>query len=578
MDVRKVGVLGGGQLGRMIAEAGHRLGIAVAILDPQGAESPAGQVVTPGLSVKGSFKEEQKIRELSKLCDLLTVEIEHVDCEALQKLVDSGTKVLPPPSTIKIIQDKFLQKEHLVAAGVPVPPYRAVVSKEDIKSCAADWGYPLMLKARKDAYDGRGNFAIKDASQIDEAWKTLGGANLYLEGWCAFEKELAVMVARNELGELVAYPVVETVQENNICHRVLCPALVPEEIRKRTIEVAKKAIAALPGAGIFGVELFYAPGEKNSVLLNEIAPRPHNSGHYTMEACGTDQFEMHLRSVLGLPMVGYELKVPCCLMQNVLGQDSLEKTLSQTKKAMGIAPVGIHWYNKPGEMKAGRKVGHWTLCAANLHLLASQLREIWGDDSDLHPAHDEESMLPLPKNQPLVGIIMGSDSDLPAMEPAAKMLQHFKVPFELSIVSAHRTPDRMFEYARTARERGLRVLIAGAGGAAHLPGMVAALTPLPVVGVPVKTSALSGVDSLHSIVQMPKGVPVATVAIGNAANAGLLAVRILGGGASDNALLSELEMYAEQQRQEVMQKVQKMEASGYQAYMGEMAQQSTTVM
>jgi len=229
-------------------------------------------------------------------------------------------------------------------------------------------------------------------------------------------------------------------------------------------------------------------------------------------------------------------------------------------------------------MKPGRKVGHWTLCAASLHLLASQLRDIWGDDCDLHPAHDEESMLPLPKNQPLVGIIMGSDSDLPAMEPAAKMLQHFKVPFELSIVSAHRTPDRMFEYARTARERGLRVLIAGAGGAAHLPGMVAALTPLPVVGVPVKTSALSGVDSLHSIVQMPKGVPVATVAIGNAANAGLLAVRTLGGGASDNAILSELEMYAEQQKEEVTQKVQKIEASGYQAYIGQMAQQSTTVM
>jgi len=569
MDTRKVGVLGGGQLGRMIAEAGHRLGIAVAILDPQGAESPAGQVVAPGLSVKGSFKEEQMIRELAKLCDLLTVEIEHVDCTALQKLVDSGIKVLPPPSTIKIIQDKFLQKEHLVAAGVPVPPYRSVASKEDIKSCAADWGYPVMLKARKDAYDGRGNFAIKTESQIDEAWKTLGGANLYVEGWCAFEKELAVMVARNEQGELVAYPVVETVQKNNVCHRVLCPALVPEAVQQRAIEVAKKAIAALPGAGIFGVELFYVPGEKNSVLLNEIAPRPHNSGHYTMEACGTDQFEMHLRSVLGLPMLGTELKVPCCLMQNVLGADTLENTLSQMKRAMSIAPVGIHWYSKLGEVKKGRKMGHWTLCAADLHTLASQLRQIWGEADD---------MIPLPQKQPLVGIIMGSDSDLPTMEPAAKMLQHFKVPFELTIVSAHRTPDRMFEYARTARERGLRVLIAGAGGAAHLPGMVAALTPLPVVGVPVKTSALSGVDSLHSIVQMPKGVPVATVAIGNAANAGLLAVRILGGGASDNALLTELEIYAQQQKEEVMQKVERLEASGYQEYMANMGQKSTTVM
>lgn len=570
MDTRKVGVLGGGQLGRMIVEAGHRLGIQVAILDPEGPLSPAGQVAAPGLSVTGSFKEEAKIRELSKLCDLLTVEIEHVDCNALQKLVDSGVKVLPPPSTIAIIQDKFLQKQHLVAADVPTPPFRSVSSSADVRACAQEWGYPCMLKARKGAYDGRGNFAIREEGQIEEAWKTLGGADLYMERWCPFEKELAVMVARNEQGDLVAYPVVETVQENNICHRVLCPALVPDAVKQQTIEVAKKAIAALPGAGIFGVELFYAPGDsKNPVLLNEIAPRPHNSGHYTMEACGVDQFEMHLRSVLGLPMKGSELQVNCCLMQNVLGADTMEETMSEMKRAMDIAPVGLHWYNKTGAVKKGRKMGHWTLCASDLGTLANQLRDIWGAGAKMEP---------IPNKQPLVGIIMGSDSDLPTMEPAAKMLERFQVPFELTIVSAHRTPDRMFEYARSARERGLRVLIAGAGGAAHLPGMVAALTPLPVVGVPVKTSALSGVDSLHSIVQMPKGVPVATVAIGNAANAGLLAVRIIGGGSSNGALLSELEKYAQEQKEEVLQKVEKLEASGYQAYMDKMSQKSTTVM
>lgn len=345
---------------------------------------------------------------------------------------------------------------------------------------------------------------------------------------------------------------------------------MPDAVKQQTIEVAKKAIAALPGAGIFGVELFYAPGDsKNPVLLNEIAPRPHNSGHYTMEACGVDQFEMHLRSVLGLPMKGSELQVNCCLMQNVLGADTMEETMSEMKRAMDIAPVGLHWYNKTGAVKKGRKMGHWTLCASDLGTLANQLRDIWGAGAKMEP---------IPNKQPLVGIIMGSDSDLPTMEPAAKMLERFQVPFELTIVSAHRTPDRMFEYARSARERGLRVLIAGAGGAAHLPGMVAALTPLPVVGVPVKTSALSGVDSLHSIVQMPKGVPVATVAIGNAANAGLLAVRIIGGGSSNGALLSELEKYAQEQKEEVLQKVEKLEASGYQAYMDKMSQKSTTVM
>lgn len=141
--------------------------------------------------------------------------------------------------------------------------------------------------------------------------------------------------------------------------------------------------------------------------------------------------------------------------------------------------------------------------------------------------------------QPFVGIIMGSDSDWPTMKEAAEILDHLNVPYEKRVVSAHRTPDLMTEYAKTARERGLKVIIAGAGGAAHLPGMTAASTTLPVIGVPVKTSTLSGVDSLYSIVQMPNGVPVATVAIGKAQNAGLLAAQILS--VSDDDLTHRLQ-------------------------------------
>jgi 5-(carboxyamino)imidazole ribonucleotide mutase len=140
-----------------------------------------------------------------------------------------------------------------------------------------------------------------------------------------------------------------------------------------------------------------------------------------------------------------------------------------------------------------------------------------------------------------VGVIMGSDSDLPTMQGAVDVLVEFGVPYEVRVVSAHRTPDVMFEYARSAASRGLRVIIAGAGGAAHLPGMTASMTPLPVIGVPVPLAALDGLDSLLSIVQMPAGVPVATVAIGNARNAGLLAVRILG--TSDDKLRAAMESY-----------------------------------
>ncbi|MBI1356623.1 MAG: 5-(carboxyamino)imidazole ribonucleotide mutase [Acidobacteria bacterium] len=156
-----------------------------------------------------------------------------------------------------------------------------------------------------------------------------------------------------------------------------------------------------------------------------------------------------------------------------------------------------------------------------------------------------------------VGIIMGSDSDLPVMQDAAKILDELEVAYELTIVSAHRTPDRMVEYAKTAGERGLKVIVAGAGGAAHLPGMVASLTPLPVVGVPVKTSSLSGLDSLLSIVQMPGGVPVATVAINNAKNAGILAAQILG--ASDLAVRARVQAYKEGLRAMVEDKAAKIE-------------------
>jgi 5-(carboxyamino)imidazole ribonucleotide mutase len=169
---------------------------------------------------------------------------------------------------------------------------------------------------------------------------------------------------------------------------------------------------------------------------------------------------------------------------------------------------------------------------------------------------------------PLVGIIMGSDSDLPTMQAAIAICEQFNIAHEVGIVSAHRTPERMVEYAQTAHERGLKVIIAGAGGAAHLPGMVAALTPLPVIGVPVKTSTLSGVDSLYSIVQMPSGIPVATVAIGNATNAGLLAVQMLG--AFDPELLKQVQAYRQSLKDMVMAKQEKLEAIGYQDYLKQM--------
>ncbi len=174
---------------------------------------------------------------------------------------------------------------------------------------------------------------------------------------------------------------------------------------------------------------------------------------------------------------------------------------------------------------------------------------------------------PVQSVTPLIGIIMGSDSDLPTMQGAIAVCEEFGVKSEVEIISAHRTPERMVEYAKLAHNRGIKVIIAGAGGAAHLPGMVASLTPLPVIGVPIPSRHLQGVDSLYSIVQMPAGIPVATVAIGNAKNAGLLAVQILA--THQPELLQRVQQYRQNLAQIVMEKQAKLDQLGYQQYLSQ---------
>lgn len=245
-----------------------------------------------------------------------------------------------------------------------------------------------------------------------------------------------------------------------------------------------------------------------SLLLNEIAPRPHNSGHHTIEACHTSQFENHLRAILSLPLGSTALRVPSAAMINILGVDSnMDPVLKMADAALPVVGATSHLYGKAESRKA-RKMGHITLTAESDAELRAGLRTILQAQPDLTADWIDALAPALPESahshpQPLVGIIMGSDSDLPVMLPAARILDSFKIPYELTITSAHRTPQRMTEYAHSAVSRGLRVIIAGAGGAAHLPGMVASETALPVIGVPVKASVLDGVDSLYSIVQMP---------------------------------------------------------------------------
>ncbi|MHB8629536.1 MAG: 5-(carboxyamino)imidazole ribonucleotide synthase [Aggregatilineales bacterium] len=526
---KTLGIVGGGQLGRMLTFAARRLGCDVVILDPQ-PNSPAGQVANA--QIVGGLRDAKALQLLADRADVLTVEIEHVDTETLETLAAAGKPIYPAPRVVSLIQDKLRQKEVLAAVGLPVAPFRASATPKE---------YPAVLKARFNAYDGRGNLTVSTADELPAAIAQLGGLAdaLYVESIVPFERELTVMVACGQDGTIRSYPPVQTFHRDHILRVVVAPAHGAEA----AVTLAERAVAALDTAGIFGVELFGLPN--GEFLINEIAPRPHNAGHFSIEACVTSQFEQHVRAVLGLPLGDPSMIVPAAVMINLLGDDSggTDPDYAEVLRTVGAS---AHWYAKT-ESRPRRKMGHVTFTGATLADVLARARTL--------------AEIPYDTRPPLsVGIIMGSDSDLPTMRQAATTLEELGIGCELTIVSAHRTPDRMVEYARSAAGRGLRVIIAGAGGAAHLPGMVAAMTPLPVIGVPIRTETLNGLDSLYSIVQMPRGVPVATVAIGNAVNAGLLAARILG--TSDTAIQERLERYRADMEQTTLDKVRALESGG----------------
>nr|XP_043609986.1 phosphoribosylaminoimidazole carboxylase, chloroplastic isoform X2 [Erigeron canadensis] len=548
-----VGVLGGGQLGRMLCQAASQMAIKVNILDPL-ENCPASSLSHHHMV--GSFDDSTTVEEFAKTCGILTVEIEHVDADTLEKLERQGVDCQPRASTIRIIQDKFLQKVHFSQNGIPLPKFMQIEDQESAERAGQEFGYPLMIKSRRLAYDGRGNAVAKTEEALTSAINALGGFGhgLYVEQWAPFVKELAVIVARGRDNTISCYPAVETVHRDNICHIVKAPANESWKIMKLATDVASRAVASLEGAGVFAVELFLT--EDGEILLNEVAPRPHNSGHHTIESCYTSQYEQHLRAVVGLPLGDPSMKVPASMMYNILGEDEGEAGFIMAhqiiRRALCTPGATIHWYDKP-DMRKQRKMGHITVVGPSMGVVEARVKSfLKGESSEEIPA-------------PRVGIIMGSDSDLPVMKEAAKVLHEFDVSAEVRIVSAHRTPELMFSYATSARERGIQIIIAGAGGAAHLPGMVAALTPLPVIGVPVRASALDGLDSLLSIVQMPRGVPVATVAINNATNAGLLAVRMLG--VADIALQARMAQFQEDARDTVLEKTEKLEKVGWEDYL-----------
>ena len=582
------------------------LDISLTVLDP----SPGCPASVAADHVLGSFTDAAAVAAFADSVDVLTVEIEHVDVASLAAVEAGGrVAVVPSSRTIALIQDKYAQKVHFQDVGVPLAPFAPLHTPADVTDAVHRFGYPLLLKRRRGAYDGRGNATVRTPGDVDSALAALGGLGdgqqLYAEAWAPFVKELAVMVVRSIHGDVAPYPVCETVHKDHICDVVTAPAPgLPHDVVEEAQKLAVKAVRSLPGAGLFGVELFLVANTYDvaadgpaasrwSLLLNEIAPRPHNSGHYTIDACVTCQFENCLRAALGWPLGDTSLLGGAAMMLNILGSAQGAPGDAAAHRLLGAAlatpGAAAHWYGKAPQPK--RKVGHITLvgdshatlAARAQHLLAAAAagdgvdRGVGGEGSGQYDAVATAALRATAASieaaiqgggarpLPVVGVIMGSDSDLSCMSAACTALETFGVPYEVTIVSAHRTPERLLHYSRSAASRGLKCIIAGAGGAAHLPGMVAALTPLPVIGVPVPLKYLDGMDSLLSIVQMPGGVPVATVAVGNATNAGLLAVRMLASG--DAGLLARMEQYQDGLRCTVQDKAAALETMGWRDYL-----------
>lgn len=344
----------------MLAFAAKRMGFEVRVIDPT-PQSPAGQVCDE--QIIADYTDEQAIRRLSAVSDFLTYEIELAHAALLEELTEKGVHINPSPKTLTVIKDKLLQKRFLNTKGIPVADFTKVTTKEDILKVAKKFGYPFLLKARFDAYDGRGNALIKQEPDIDPGLEKLAGRTLYVEKFVPFVKELAVIACRDMKGNIATFPIVETVHKNNILHIVYAPAHIEKSVYKKAESLAKNVMQHLHGAGVFGIELFLT--KNGDVLVNEISPRVHNSGHYTIEACVTSQFEQHIRAITGLPLGSTEMLVPAAVMLNILGHRSGTAEVTGLKKALHVPNVSVHIYGK-SETKPERKMGHITATGISL--------------------------------------------------------------------------------------------------------------------------------------------------------------------------------------------------------------------
>ena len=364
---KRLGIIGGGQLGMMITDAAKNLSeyiSEITVLDPT-ENCPAAQAGAK--QIVGDFKDEIAILKLAERSDIITYEIESGNTDVLSKL---KAEIEPSPSTLGIIQDKLSQKTFLSENGLPVSQFYEITSLDDLHEKIKDLELPVLLKSRRDAYDGRGNFKIMSSNEIEKAYQHFDGKSLMVEKFVNFKMEVSVIAARNTKGDITTYPLVENIHENNILKTTIAPARVSDDVISNAGEIAKKTMEVLKGAGVFGIEMFIDQDDK--ILINEIAPRVHNSGHHTLQSCKTSQFEQHLRAILGLDLGSTDL-VHKTVMCNILGPNGFEGKYKPVQLEKDGAYLKM--YGKDVS-KPQRKLGHFNVVDLNNTKDVSELLEM----------------------------------------------------------------------------------------------------------------------------------------------------------------------------------------------------------
>ncbi|STY42939.1 N5-carboxyaminoimidazole ribonucleotide synthase [Listeria grayi] len=344
-----IGIVGGGQLGRMMALAAKAMGYRIAVLDPA-EDCPAGQVSDQHLIAR--YDDKAALQKLAELSDVVTYEFENVDYEALKE-IEGSVRLPQGTDLLSITQDRILEKAYLESANINIAPYAVIVSRDEIEAEINSIGYPAVLKTAQGGYDGKGQVVLSDANDIEEAEKLLKYGSCVLEAWIPFEKEISVVVARNARGQIETFPASENVHKRNILHTSRVPAFINQETHGEAEGIAHKLAEVLNLQGVLAVEMFVT--KSGAIYVNELAPRPHNSGHYTIEACTISQFTQHIRAIVGLPLLKPELLKPA-VMVNILGQHvaPLEEEIPNYPRWY------VHYYGKK-EARENRKMGHITI-------------------------------------------------------------------------------------------------------------------------------------------------------------------------------------------------------------------------